>query len=168
VSDVAEKQTLKIIDDVLSPEQWININFKGKEPVKVFLQIPKIVQLILKAEGKDVYEFHTKWDVTDDPTTFYGSWRGGRTEDRWSKTYVYAIGQGAQGKDGLGWLTIWLRGEIETSYDYTNFIQRNLWWFYNMRFYYKQRRAYLEQGKDFIYMIRDEMRMKLGIQPNMG
>ena len=161
---------LEIIDDILAPKDTITIRFQGKNPVVTALMVPRMLIDVLKVSAKDVLETDIKWDTNPssggEMRDFYGRWAGKRAEDKWTETRVRIIIQGAQhAKERTGWVRIELKGTINTKYKYFMFIQRSFWWFYNLIFYHKQRRAYIEQGKDFLYTMRDIFQRTLGISP---
>ncbi len=157
--------TLRFEDTANAPAEWLTINYKGRNPVMVFSVIPQAIVDTLKISSANLFEDHIKWDTTDETRTFYGIWRGRNNEDRWTQTWVTVVAQGGQSPDKTGWVNIFIKATLKTEYPYWNFIQKNLWWIYNRRFYYKNRRAYLDRAKDFTYLIRDEIRAALGILP---
>ena len=144
--------SLNIIDDIIAPSDRMKVKFSGSNPASMLGMVPGIIKDTMKIPGKDLLETDIRWDVTDG--SFYGVWMGKRTEDRWTVTYIRVILQGVQNKEGFGNFTVEIKGTVETKYDFANFIQRGFWWFYNYSFYYKQRRKYLESGKDDIYDMR--------------
>ncbi|MEM7819885.1 MAG: hypothetical protein QXD48_03595 [Candidatus Aenigmatarchaeota archaeon] len=153
-----------ISDDILAPSDVIKIHFEGKNPFSVVPGMISIIKYEMKLSGKDMRETDIRWDVSSDPREFYGVWLGKRTNDRWTATYVRVIAQGAQSSvEKIGWIDIWLKGYIETKYEYSNFIQKSFWWIYNYMFYWKQRRSYLERAKDDLFKIRDRLMTQLGI-----
>ena len=155
---------ITIVDDLLAPEDFITISFKGKNPFSVCTMVPNLLRDVLKVTGQDVFESDLRWDITADNRDFYGVWWGKRGEDKWTTTRVKVRAQGSQNvKDKTGWITIILKGWLETKYEYTNFVQKSFWWFFNYMFYYKQRRRYIEFSKDNIYTMRERMTKILGI-----
>ena len=144
---------LNIIDDLMAPSDRLKVKYDGPNPASLMGIVPDMIKSVMKIPGKDLLETDIRWDVTDG--SFYGVWMGKRTEDRWSTTFMRVIVQGLQGKDGTGWFTIEIKGTLETKYNFSNFVQRGFWWFYNHSFYYKQRRNYLENGKDDIFDMRN-------------
>jgi hypothetical protein len=155
---------INIADDLLAPRDFLEVKFQGKEPFKVCTLFQKLLIEVMKISGKDTFETDIRWDVTTEPREFYGVWRGKRDEDNWTKTRIKIRAQGAQSsKDKMGWITINLKGNIETKYQYTNFIQKSFWWFFNYMFYYKQRRKYIDFGKDNIYRLKERILDILGI-----
>lgn len=160
------KKSIKIIDTILAPREYILIKYKGKEPFTSVRIAIRVLRKVMKIPGSKVYEDHIKWDITGDPVfEFYGIWRGTRDEDRWTSTWIKIIIQGAYNKnDRMGWCNIWIKGHIETSYNYSNAFHRMFWLLFDYIFYYKQRRAYLEYAKQNILDIRDEFKSALGIK----
>jgi hypothetical protein len=157
---------LTIDDDILAPSDVIKIKFEGKNPFSVVPTMLATLKYVMKLSGKDVRETDIRWDVTSDPREFYGMWMGIKKNDRWTKTFARIIAQGAQSStDKTGWINIELKGYIKTEYEYSTFIQKSFWWFYNYMFYYRQRRMYLERAKDDLFMIKERLMTQLGIAP---
>ena len=155
---------IKIVDDILAPRDFLEVKFQGKDPFAVVPLIPRLIRDVMKVTGMDIFETDIRWDVTSDPREFYGHWKGKRDEDRWTTTRIRIRAQGAQSvKDKMGWVNIILDGTVETRYEYTNFIQKSFWWFFNYMFYYKQRRKYIDYGKDNIYKLKERILDILGI-----
>ncbi|RLB76452.1 MAG: hypothetical protein DRH15_12600, partial [Deltaproteobacteria bacterium] len=50
------------------------------------------------------------------------------------------------------------------TYTYTNALQKALWWFYNRYFYYKQRRAYIEEERKLAFQFRDAVLEQMGMK----
>jgi len=148
---------LSIIDDVLAPELKLGISYKGRYPFRVCERVANILKVSLKIETKNVYTDHLKWDVTGDPRGFYGIYRAKHENDRWSNTWVKAVIQGEQGTDGNGWVKITLKAWVETEFEYSNFLQRSLWFLFNRLFYYEQRRYYMDEAKDFTNIVKDRL-----------
>lgn len=156
---------ITIIDDILAPSDKCIVRYKGPNPFVAFAMFPRVIRDVMKVTGKDTFETDVRWDSSEDPRGFYGMWYCKRGEDTWTKTQIRAIAQGAQSlKDKEGWLYLELKGNVITSYDYTNFVQRSFWWFYNRTFYYKQRRKYIDFAKDDIFRIRDRVLRALHIE----
>ena len=152
-----------IQDEVLAPEGAPKINFEGKNPFVVVTMIPTLLRNVMKITGKDIHELEIRWDATDDPREFYGRWQGTRSEDRWSKTRLRVIVQGAMSlKDRTGWVTIEIKGFLDTSINFNTFLQKGMWWIFFRSFYWKQRRMYLELAKDNLYTMKEAFIRELG------
>lgn len=158
---------LTIIDDIMAPKDVVVVRFQGRNPVASALMVPGLLRDVMKISAKDIQETDVRWDaVSPDKREFYGRWSGKRQEDRWTRTLIKILIQGAQDpKERLGWARVELKGNITTTYEYSNFIQRMFWWFYNLMFYYKQRRAYMEEARDNIFEMRVIFQRTLGIHP---
>ena len=157
---------INITDDITIPSESMFINFKGKNPFSVCQIFPSLLKEIMKVTGKDIWETDLRWDMTTEPRAFYGVWMGRRREDKWTVTRIRIIAQGAQGskeKNRIGWIRIQIKGTVVTNYDYSNFFQKSLWWFYNLMFYYKQRRMYIDYAKDNVYALKARSNKALGI-----
>ncbi|MFH0949377.1 MAG: hypothetical protein V1802_02725 [Candidatus Aenigmatarchaeota archaeon] len=159
-------KAITIIDDILSPAGAEKITYQGKNTFLALAIFPRLMRDIMKIEAKDTLETNIRWDASDDPRKFYGMWMGIRKNDRWTKTKIRIIIQGTQDtKERIGNVTILLKGTVETSYEFSNFIQRGFWWAFNYWFYYKQRRMYMDYAKDDIKKIKHEVQRALGILP---
>ncbi|MDI6720810.1 MAG: hypothetical protein QMD85_00365 [Candidatus Aenigmarchaeota archaeon] len=157
---------ISIVDDIQLPLDTTVMRFEGKNPFKAFDMPRGLLRDVMKIPGKDILETDVRWDIFSDPRDFYGVWMGKRREDLWSRTEIRILIQGAMDmKTRVGWLDIRFKGVVATEYEYTNFIQRGFWWTYNRTFYYKQRRQYLEYGKDNIFEIKRRFQEALGIAP---
>lgn len=154
-----------MIDDLIAPKDTLTVKFNGKNPFAAVTIVPQLLRSIMKITTKDVLETDVRWDTLGPMRQFYGMWMGKRYEDRWTTTRIRIIIQGEQHPaDRTGSVNIELKGTLLTVYEYSNFIQRSFWWFYNYVFYNKQRRVYLEEGKDKIYEMRDIFQRTLGIE----
>ncbi|MBI4174627.1 MAG: hypothetical protein HY517_03205 [Candidatus Aenigmarchaeota archaeon] len=152
---------LKIIDDLIAPSDRVKIRFTGQNPSAIMGMVPDMIKNVMKIPGKDLLETDIRWDITDG--SFYGVWMGKRTDDLWTRTFIRVIVQGIQNKEGFGDFSAEIKGTLETGYNFANFIQRSYWWFYNYGFYYKQRRGYLENGKDDIMDMKSFLLAKFKI-----
>ena len=156
--------SLTIEDDILSPTDSLKVNFKGKNPFSVTNEYIDFLKAVMKISTKDVVETDLRYDITEDPRGFYGMWAGSRKEDRWTRTTIRIIAQGEQSsKDSTGSITMNIKGSITTTYNYTNFIQKSFWWFFNHMFYYANRRRYFEFAKVNIHEIREKVLRHLQI-----
>ncbi len=155
---------LNIIDDIMAPSDTAKVKYKGPKAVAILGMVPDLIKSTMKIPGKDLLETDIRWDVSSPTNSFYGVWMGKREEDGWTKTYMRVIVQGNHNpKDNTGDFLIQLKGTVETKYEYSNFVHRWFWWFFNYGFYYKQRRKYLEAAKDDIHEMRDIVRERFGV-----
>ena len=154
---------IEIEDDILQPLDELRVNFSGQNPFSICKAFETLLKKVLKISSSGVSEPDIRWDSTDDDRTFYGVWLGVKYYDRWTKTRIKVIAQGNQGKDGSGEIKIIIKGTLLTTYEYSNFVQKSFWWFYNMGFYYSQRRGYLSVTRDNIQQLKTEIQKFLDI-----
>lgn len=155
---------IRIVDDILAPSEIVRVNYEGKNPFTVVAMTPQLLRDVMKITGVDLRELDSRWDITADPRPFYAYNLGKRQEDRWTRTVIRVITQGVQSsKDKVGWSRTIIKGTVTTRYEYTNFIQKSFWWFFNYVFYYKQRRRYLELARDNITTMKTRIQSALGI-----
>lgn len=154
---------ITIQDEVLAPEGSPKINFEGKNPFVIVTMVPNLLRNTMKITGKDIHELEVRWDATADPREFYGRWQGKRAEDRWSNTRLRVIVQGAMSlKDRTGWISIEIKGFLDTNVNFNTFLQKAMWWIFFRTFYWKQRRRYLELAKDNLYTMKEAFIRELG------
>ena len=149
----------KITTDILAPSDKKTIEYTGFHPSKIIKMMPDIIKDTLKVEGGGVFEDKIKWDVSGDPVSFYGDWRGKYAFDGRSFAVFKINVQGSQGaKDKVGKVKITIKGSVETKFPFTTSFHKSAVWFYTYFFYNKQRREYIDMGKILISRIEDEIR----------
>jgi len=155
---------LKILDDLQAPGDTLKVRFKGPNPAAVLGMIPELLKNVMKISSKDTFETDMRWDAIGSDNGFYGVWMGKRGEDNWTKTFIRVLVQGDQSiADKTGKFELQLKGFIETSYNYSNSFQRMFWLFYNRHFYNEQRRKYIEEGKQDMFDIKEEIMSRFKI-----
>lgn len=161
-----EEKKILIRDDLLAPASKYVLKFKGYHPFAAVDMLPDLVKGILHISSKDFWERECRWDITEDPREFFIILTSRRQEDRWSSFNLKFTIRGHQSdKDLMGDIELEVEGTLDTTYVYSNFIQRMLWWLYDYTFYYRQRRMYIDRGKDFCQMIKDAVQRRWGILP---
>jgi hypothetical protein len=156
---------IEIIEDVLAPSDTLRIRFEGKNPFVAVTMARDLIRAVMKISSKDILETEVRWDLSGKIPGFFGKWMGRRTEDRWSRTNLRILVQGEQNsQDKTGWVMVQLKGTLVTTFEYSNFIQRSFWWFYNYTFYHKQRQKYLEFDKDNMYEMRERIKTAFGLE----
>lgn len=155
---------VSMVDDIFSPDDKITLNYAGSNPFRVCQIIRPLFEKVMQVEGKDTFERIFKWDITEDPRSFYNMWTVLKEEDRWTKVIGKAVIQGKQHtKTKSGNVRIEISGYVETTYDYNNFLQRIFWAIYNNFFYHKRRRQYMERGKEYLLTVSNEISKELKI-----
>ncbi|MFH1420483.1 MAG: hypothetical protein ABIG30_00785 [Candidatus Aenigmatarchaeota archaeon] len=159
-------KVIKMEDDLLAPASKYIIKFKGYHPFAAVDMLPDLVKGILHVSSKDFWEEEMRWDINEEPREFFIILKSKKQQDRWSMYDLKFTIRGHQSdKDFMGDIEMEIEGVLRTQYVYSNFIQRGLWWMYNYLFYYRQRRMYLDTGKDYCQLIKDAVQRRLGIYP---
>lgn len=149
----------KITTDILAPSDKKVIEYAGFHPSRIIKMMPDIIKDTLRVEGGSVFEDKIKWDVSGDPVSFYGDWRGKYPFDGRSNAFFKINVQGSQGaKDRIGKIKITIKGSVETKFPFTTPFHRSALWFYSYLFYNRQRREYIDMGKILVNRIEDEIR----------
>jgi len=157
---------LEIVDDLLLPNETIVLRYTGPNPLRVCNLIPDLAEVVLEIEAKDVIEKVFKFDATGDPRWFYDVLSCQKGFDRWTKFARRFLVQGEQEvKTGKGNVEIRITGWLITSFEYSNFLQRAFWLFFNHAFYYRVRRRYYYIARDYLMRMRSELMEALGIRP---
>ncbi len=158
--------TIKIQDDLLAPSSKYVVKFKGHKPFDSVHILKNLVKGILHVSSKDFWEDDIRWDITEEPREFFAILKARKSMDKWSIINLKFTIRGHQSsKDGSGDIEMEIEGTLDTQYQYSNFLQRGLWWSFNRMFYYKQRRMYMDEGGDFCRQIKEAVQRKLGILP---
>ncbi len=149
----------KIATDILAPSDKKVIEYAGLHPSRIIKMMPDIIKNTLKVEGGSVFEDKIKWDVSGDPVSFYGDWRGKYPFDGRTNAFFKINVQGSQGaKDRIGKIKVTIKGTVDTKFPSVTFLHKSLILIYMYAFYNNQRRKYLETGKILISRIEDEIR----------
>ena len=84
-----------IRDEIPAPREFIQIEYKGPNPVQVYHALNNLFRIIWEVKGTQMNEPDFRWDITTDPRPFFiqvfielppqssrhGGWRGGRHPD---------------------------------------------------------------------------------------
>ncbi len=162
---------LEIVDDLLAPSDYITISTRAFDPIRICAIIPEMCEAVLEIEAKDVLELVFKYDITKSPPGktgmhwFYDILSCEKAFDRWTKAvYRFKVEGYVDPNTKIGDVTVEIKGWLYTKYEYSNFLQRAFWLFYNYTFYYKLRRKYLRIAKDYLYDLRNRIEAQLGIK----
>jgi hypothetical protein len=161
---MAEKR--KVEADVFSPEVWKVLNLTGNNPAALIQASPKIIREVLRLSGTKLYEDHIKWDITSDPTMFYGIWRGFQDKDSYTRLEAWVVIEGTQSvKEKTGTVQVRLRGILKTGYEFKSPLDPVLFWWYMRRFYAELRRNYMSEALMNMEKIENAIRDQLAVRP---
>lgn len=148
---------IEFVEDILAPREYIDINYTGKNPFLIFGIILPLLRDILKVSAANLREDKIRWVSLGDVKGFYGAWRGYRPEDRWTRTLIKVFADGNHDREKYGSVHIWIKGYLETRFEYSNPVSKALWLLFNYLFYWKQRRAYIDFSRDNILKLKEEI-----------
>ena len=159
-----------IEDDCLAPGKQIKIEYVGKNPFSAYQSSFGIFRKILEIDPADYWEKDFRWDISDDPRSFYVRMVIEKKMDARSSIYFEIVMQGKQPKDleKPGNLTILISAKLRTEYKLNTPFQqtsfyKGLLWLYNFFFYFKVRRGYIKICNDWIFRVRDAYKELLKI-----
>ena len=160
-----------IRDEIPAPREYIEIQYKGPNPMKVYKSMDFLLRKLWEIKGTQLYEPDFRWDTTTDPRPFFIHMFA---EKGVEKTTTYRVDiklQGSQPTDPnkSGVLRIEIHGFLKT--DFTDFlknpINKAIWplfYYPYMRGYYNaRRRRYLEWHRRRIERLAQELRNMLNI-----
>ena len=170
-------ESFTIVDDVLSPNDKLMIEYKGPNPFKLYGKVNALMQVIFHGRGKNVSEEKFKWDITGDPKDFYSFFRWIDDKfDKFTKPEYSILGLGRQPSDPNapnGAIYIEIKAKLTTEYKFgpkerdissiekalaTSFI-----WTYHRLLYSAVRRRYLQIMKERTYKFAEAIRKELGV-----
>jgi hypothetical protein len=165
------KESYTIIDSVFAPDDKIKLDYKGPNPWRVYLALPKLMQLIYHGRGKNVFEDKFKWDITSDPRDFYFRLRYDDIKlDARTKFVTDILGLGRQHSDPNNpdsTVYIEIKCTITTKYDFANafekYIGMSFVWLYHRMYYNNIRRRYIQMLKEQTIQLMEAIRKELGV-----
>jgi hypothetical protein len=157
---------LKILSDVFSPHYVKTIRYEGDHPSRTLNFMPGIMRSIFRVTSTNFYEDEIKWDRSfPDNVEFYGQWRGKYTHDARTAFWIKVKVIGKQSvKDKKGYVTIYIHPYLATTFPYSNFLDKALYFSYTRLFYKAQRRKYIEKQLYLSNRFEQELRKELGIR----
>lgn len=160
-----------IFEEVLTPKGAITIDFKGKNPFRLYHRLPALLQTIFHGRGKNIFEKSFKWDVTVDPREFfYEIWFDDWKFDKFTRPKIRVRVLGQQPSDpGIpnGICRIEIKALMETSYKFGNIFEKIIAvpfiWLYHRLMYNDVRRRYLQIIKERVYELEAAIREVYGM-----
>ena len=154
---------LTLVTDVFSPHYVKTLRYEGDHPSRTLKLLPYLMKITFRVTSTNFYEDEIKWDVSAEPTEFFGEWRGvSRLDSRtsfWVK--VKAIGKQSP-KDKKGYVTIYIHPYMKTKIP-LNILNRMILPFYARLFYKGQMKKYIERRLIFLQRFEDDVKRELGI-----
>ena len=160
-----------IEEEVLTPKGAISIDYKGKNPFRLYGVLPGMLQTIFHGRGKNIFEKSFKWDVTVDPREFsfeiwFDDWKfDSRTNP---KIRVRCHGQQPSNPESPnGICKIEIKILMSTTYNFGNFFEKAIAmpfiWMYHRLIYNDVRRRYMQILKENAYKLEAAIRELYGM-----
>jgi len=154
---------IKVKYDILSPEPTKSLEFTGTNVSKLISLIPDILKDIFRVEDSSIFEDELKWDVSGEDTEFFGTWRAKVSKDTRTTVWISVKIQGEENKDKNGHVVVRMSGTITSSFSFENILEKALGWLHIRNVYSKQLRNYIEESKQQLNKLENEIRRKFQI-----
>lgn len=154
--------------DVLVPEYLKTLQYSGLRPVVLLKIMPELMKDIFRQESPQLYEDSLKWDTSAEPADFYGSWRIRDKKDARTAIWGIVTLQGKQAKDGSGSVTVWIRGDLITTFPYSTPLDRGLAWLYIYLFYGERKKKYFVEARNRLEALENEIRKQFDLIERAG
>lgn len=161
----------KIWDEALAPKAAVTIDYKGKDPFRIYHVLPAMLQRIFHGRGKNIFERSFKWDITSDPMEFsFEIWFDDSKFDSRSNPKIRIRGHGYQPsnlENSNGIIKIEVKAFLETSYRFGNIFEKSIAmpfiWSYHRLWYNNIRRRYMQIIRERVEQLTREIRELYGI-----
>lgn len=153
-----------IRDEIPAPREFIQIEYKGPNPIAVYHALNQLFRMIWEVKGTQMNEPDLRWDITTDPRPFFIQVFIEKGMDKFTSYRVDVKMQGSQPTDPTkdGVLRVEIHGFIETKFPVGNSLNKFLYpffyWPYHVGYYNARRRRYLEWHRRRIERLADEIR----------
>jgi hypothetical protein len=155
--------TVSVKSDLLSPSASKTIEYVGTNPALIYKIIPDILLDTFRIGTSKIWEDEIKWDVTSEPTVFYGYWRAKQKIDSFTTNWIHVEVKGKQYKDKTGECKIKMKGTMTTKFNYNNPMMRAIFWLYRMTFYRDRKNTYLNDAVKDMDNLDNALRVQFDI-----
>ncbi len=158
-----------IQDDALAPRKELILVYDGPNPVSIYPQVDPMMRTIFEAKGTHMFEPVFKWDASGDPRSFYIKVQVKKGIDRFTKFEVNVLLWGTQPADKTktGNVKIIISGFVNTDFPASKLFEKYLYtpffYLYNIGYYNKIRRQYVQWVRDGIYKLESQIRQKFNM-----
>jgi len=155
-----------IEEEVLTPKGAISIDYKGKNPFRLYNVLSGMLQSIFQGRGKNIFERSFKWDITSDPMEFsFEMWFEDWKFDSRTKPRIRVRCHGQQPSDPEnpnGICKIEIKPLLGTEYKFRNIFEKMIAmpfiWLYHRLVYNDVRRRYMQIIKERVYKLEAAIR----------
>ncbi len=152
---------LVLQDDLIGPRSRMTIDFRGREPVRFYHEIPKLIASAFRVQPESIQE--KKFTMhKGDPERFKADWEIIKDLDKFSY-YRFTVSIDGQSSKGHGEANIVIDGLLRTEYPQDTYWQRSLFYeiirmtWHNI-FYTSKRQRYINDGKKLLSMFIDDLK----------
>jgi hypothetical protein len=160
----------RLEDDCLAPSGKITVEFKGKNPFRIYKVLKDSLKKVFGVGASAIWERDFRWDITSDPRSFFVRYFVKKGIDMRSNVLAEIILEGDQPSDPEkdGKIRITIKGKLITEYERKTALQKlsiykGLIWLYNFFFYNRIRRNYLALCTDWLTKLEEEFRSILSM-----
>lgn len=155
------RSKLAIIDDLTTPRARLHIDFRGREPQRLYKEIPQLIASAFRVHAESVQE--KKFVMhKGDPEKFKADWEIIKDLDKFSY-YKIGVSVSGQSSKGVGEAIVTINGTLRTEYPQDTIWQRSLLYetlrmFWHTMFYTSKRAKYLIEGRHLVVMFADDLK----------
>jgi len=154
---------IELVQDVLSPHrEWVADFNNVPHPTSLAKDMNDLAKWNWRIPSAATYIDRLEWDVTVDPTAWFGEWRYKDKKDKWTTIWNRVICQGTYDKKTkMGSVTVKVKPTMYTKFKTDYPFMAVFYWAYLQTFYKGQIRKYLEQSqarvRDFDAVVRERL-----------
>lgn len=147
---VLARTKLMIHDDLLRPSPVMTINYSGKDPDKLYKEIPKLIHTFFRVPAQSVQEKKFEWHKGE-KERFSVTWEVDKDLDRFSHLWVEIKLKGNVSKSE-GEANVSAEGAVRTEYPQDTMWEKSLFYemlrmFWHSTFYHEKRSEYVRDGR---------------------
>lgn len=166
-----KRESYRIREEVFAPKGAVSIDYKGKDPFRLYNKLSVLLQSIFHGRGKNVFERSFKWDITSDPREFFVEmWFDDARFDARTNYRIRVRMHGFQPSNPEspnGICRIELKAFLDTEYKFGNIFEKIIGmpfiWLYHRLIYNDVRRRYLQIMKEWAYKLEVAIREEYGM-----
>jgi len=161
----------KISEEVLTPSGVTTIDYKGKDPFRLYFKLSGLLQSVYHGRGKNIFERSFKWDVTSDPPEFFVEmWFDDWKFDKFTRPQIRVRMHGYQPSDPEkpnGICRVEIKVLLATEYNARSAFEKAIAlpfvWLYHRLIYNEVRRRYMQILKERTHKLEVAIREEYGV-----
>ena len=156
---MVETKKIRIIDDCLTPDRFVWLNYKGHNPWGAAKHISNYIREFFHVSASGTNNQRINWDVVGENISFYSVWwvRKAFTDYTTMFDDMKVIGKKSKATND-GEFTLQMNARLETSFEGWIHWVKPLYLIYSYLFYYRVRRKMIERCRNNVYNFREEIK----------